>query len=356
MARRIPLGLYCDASVETKTFDTCAANSVDFTLDSGYAARILPAELSLLLFQGLDVATMAQSTRLVTVMKGELSNVGMQRLKVAHVPRIVDASMSTGKRHVDLGADLGRAIERNELRIVYQPIISLSDTSVGGFEALVRWQHPQRGLLQPLEFIPTAETSEIIVAIDRWMIRQATLQLARWRAGGMSDHVQMSVNVSSRQFSRDDLVDDLCRILETSGLDATSLRLEITETTDMERSVRAKALLAEIRSLGVKLDVDDFGTGYSSLGALQHMSVDALKIEGSFVASMASHNGAQLVQSIISLAHGLGLVAIAEGVETTEQLGWLAALDCDFGQGFLFARPLDGDTAGRFPAEGRYAA
>jgi EAL domain-containing protein (putative c-di-GMP-specific phosphodiesterase class I) len=300
---------------------------------------------------------MAQSTRLVTVTKGELSNVGMQRLKVARVPRIFDAPMSTGGNlHSDLGADLGHAIDRNELRIAYQPIISLSDTSVGGFEALVRWQHPQRGLLQPSAFIPTAETSDIIVAIDRWMIRPATLQLARWRAGGIGDHLQMSVNVSSREFSRDDFVDDLRRILKTSGLHATSLRLEITETTDMERSARAKALLAETRSLGVKLDVDDFGTGYSSLSALQHMSVDALKIERSFVASMASHNGTQLVQSIITLAHGLGLVAIAEGVETTEQLDWLAALDCDFGQGFLFAPPLDGDTAGRFPGEGRYAA
>lgn len=171
----------------------------------------------------------------------------------------------------------------------------------------------------------------------------------------MGDRLQMSVNVSSREFSRNDFVDDLRRIVETSGLHATSLRLEITETTDMERSERAKALLREIRSIGVKLDVDDFGTGYSSLSALLHMSVDALKIDRSFVASMASNNGAKLVESIITLAHGLGLVVIAEGIETTEQLGLLAELDCDFGQGFLFAPPLDNDAAGGFPVEGRYA-
>jgi sensor c-di-GMP phosphodiesterase-like protein len=165
--------------------------------------------------QWLEIAAMARSNRLVTVTRRELFD-GWHTATTEGCARaaLFNASMSTGGHlNLDLGADLCHAIDRSELRIVYQPIISLSDTSVGGFEALVRWQHARRGVLQPLEFIPTAEKSDLIVAIDRWMIREAALQLVRWRPGGMSDHVQMSVNVSSGEFSRDDFIDDVRRIL-----------------------------------------------------------------------------------------------------------------------------------------------
>jgi EAL domain-containing protein (putative c-di-GMP-specific phosphodiesterase class I) len=165
----------------------------------------------------------------------------------------------------------------------------------------------------------------------------------------------MSVNLSSKEFLGDDFLGDLRVILESSGLSARHLRLEITESAMMERSERANTLLAAIRTLGVAIDVDDFGTGYSSLAILQYMSVDALKISSSFVANMFSKNGAKLVATVIRLAHDLGLVAIAEGIQTAEQVAGLVALDCDLGQGFLFAPALSANAAGRFPADGAYA-
>jgi diguanylate cyclase (GGDEF)-like protein/PAS domain S-box-containing protein len=256
--------------------------------------------------------------------------------------------------NADLGADLLHAIDRNELRIVYQPIMRLIDLTVVGFEALVRWQHPRRELLPPIDFIQKAEESDLILWIDRWMISQACHQLVNWQAQGIGAESQMSVNLSSKEFLGDDFLGDLRVILEASGLSARHLRLEITESAMMERSERANTLFAAIRTLGVAIDVDDFGTGYSSLAILQYMSFDALKISSSFVANMFSTNGAKLVATVIRLAHDLGLVAIAEGIETAEQLAGLVALDCDLGQGFIFAPALSANAAGRFAADGAY--
>jgi diguanylate cyclase (GGDEF)-like protein/PAS domain S-box-containing protein len=249
---------------------------------------------------------------------------------------------------INLAMDVHRAIERNQLRLVYQPIVRLSDSTIAGFEALVRWQHPRRGLLQPVDFIPLAEQSDLIFLIDRWMIREAAAQFVKWQAQGMDLQLQLSINVSSKEFATSNLFGDLSQILESSGLGATSLRLEITESSFMEQSDQVMTLLAAIRTLGVRIDIDDFGTGYASLSALQHVSVDALKIDSSFVATMFSENGAKLIASVITLAHDFGIVATAEGVETAEQLTQLVVLGCDFGQGFFIARPLDADAAGRF--------
>jgi diguanylate cyclase (GGDEF)-like protein/PAS domain S-box-containing protein len=254
--------------------------------------------------------------------------------------------------NADLAADLHHAIEHAEFRVAYQPIVHLSDMRIVGFEALVRWQHPRRGLLTPGLFIPKAEETELIVSIDRWMLREAARQLATWQSRGIGSSLQMSVNVSSKEFSRDDFIGELQVIMRSTGLPPVSLRLEITESAIMERSERAMALIAAIRNLGIELHIDDFGTGYSSLSALQHMSVDALKIDASFVASIDSRKGTELVETVITLAHKLGLVAIAEGIETSDQLARLIELDCDFGQGFFLAAPLGAEEAGRLAIAG----
>jgi diguanylate cyclase (GGDEF)-like protein/PAS domain S-box-containing protein len=266
--------------------------------------------------------------------------------------RAVAFDPSIGKARqdsVDLTTALRHAIDRNEMRIVYQPVFRLRDQGVVGLEALVRWKHPRRGLLLPGEFIPQAEDSNLIAAIDRWALAQACDQLANWQSRGIAgSDLQMSVNVSSREFSRDDFLSELQGIIKNSALAATNLRLEITEGTVLERAPRAYEMLAAVRALGVSIDVDDFGTGYASLGALNHIFVDGLKVDWSFVTSTHAHHGWEIVESVISLAHKLGLVATAEGIETAEQLSRLIALDCDFGQGYLLAPALGPVAAATF--------
>jgi diguanylate cyclase (GGDEF)-like protein len=252
----------------------------------------------------------------------------------------------------DLEADLRHAISRNELRVAYQPVVRLADSSIAGFEALVRWQHPRRGLLQPLDFILKAEETDLIVAIDRWVLNEACATLMDWRSEFGRPDLAVSVNFSSKEFSDPDLVDDLRTVLAKTCLPPSFLHIEITESAIMERSDRTTALLAAIRGLGVELQVDDFGVGYSSLAALGRMPVNALKIDRSFVATIDSRNGALLVHTITQLAHNLGLAAIAEGIETIEQLEGLVAIACDYGQGFLFSPPLDASEAAELLAHG----
>jgi diguanylate cyclase (GGDEF)-like protein len=245
------------------------------------------------------------------------------------------------RENIDVTADLRHAIERNELRIAYQPVLRLRDRVVVGFEALVRWKHPGRGLLLPDAFIGQAEDSNLIVAVDRWMLAQACAQLANWQVRGLAGPgFQISVNVSSKEFSRVDFVAEVRDVINAHALSATSLRLEITEGTMVERSTQAYAVLAAVRELGVNVDVDDFGTGYATLSALNQLVVDGLKIDWSFVTNANAPHGWDIVDSVITLAHKLGLVAIAEGIETDEQLRRLIALGCDFGQGHLFAPSL----------------
>jgi EAL domain-containing protein (putative c-di-GMP-specific phosphodiesterase class I) len=263
---------------------------------------------------------------------------------------VFDSAIGNAVREsVDLTMALRHAIGRNELRIAYQPVLRLGDLAVVGLEALVRWKHPRRGLLLPNDFIPAAEDTNLVVAIDRWVLAQACSQLANWQSRGIvGRQVQMSVNVSSKEFSRDDFLPDLQAIIHASTVMPSSLRLEITEGTLLERAPRAYQVLAAVRAFGVRVDVDDFGTGYASLGALNHIFVDGLKIDWSFVTSGNAHHGWEIVESVISLAHKLGLVATAEGIETTEQLSRLIALGCDYGQGYFFAPALGAVAAAAF--------
>ncbi len=251
-----------------------------------------------------------------------------------------------------LESDLRFAVERRELQINYQPILSAQSDALIGFEALVRWHHPQYGLIAPSEFVPVAEESDLIIAIDRWVMREACTQVTAWQARYPAQPpLTLSVNLSSQQFTRTDLVPLVGSVLEETGLQAEHLKLEITEGIMMSRSPAAQAVLNGLRELGVKLHIDDFGTGYSSLSYLQELPTDTLKIDRSFIEKMDGRAGAELVSTILSMARTLGMHVVAEGVETPAQLEQLKRLQCDFVQGYLFSKPLDKDGAERFLAK-----
>ncbi len=256
-----------------------------------------------------------------------------------------------------LEADLRFATERSELQINYQPILAAQDDTLIGFEALVRWHHPVYGLISPAEFVPVAEESDLIIAIDRWVMREACTQVTAWQALYPSQPaLTLSVNLSSQQFSRTDLVPFVISVLEETGLQAEHLKLEITEGIMMSRSPAAQASLNGLRELGVKLHIDDFGTGYSSLSYLQELPTDTLKIDRSFISKMDGAAGAELVSTILSMARTLGMHVVAEGVETPAQLEQLKGLQCDFVQGYFFSRPLNKEEAEGFLArDGKFS-
>lgn len=245
---------------------------------------------------------------------------------------------------LELETDMRRAIDNEEFRVHYQPIVSLQTGAVKGFEALLRWQHPRRGLLNPASFLGLAEDSGQIVAIGLWGLRQVCEQLRRWRASG--EDVFVSVNLSHRQFAYPHLADELAACLEQTGACAQGLHLEITETVIMDYGPADIALLSKLRSMGMRLDIDDFGTGHSSLAHLHRLPIDALKIDRSFV-SRCGPNGEDLdiVRTIVTLADNLGLEVVAEGVEQPHQRHHLRQLGCQFGQGFAFAHPMEAERA-----------
>ncbi len=243
--------------------------------------------------------------------------------------------------------DLRQAVERGQLRLHYQPIVDIGSGRLQGFEALVRWQHPRRGLIQPGDFIPLAEETGLIGAIGTWVLRTACEQLLRWqRLRPCDPPLWMSVNLSAKQFMSMELVAEIRHILEQTGVPPESLKLEITETKVMENAESASRMLESLKGLGVKISVDDFGTGYSSLAYLQRFPLDSLKIDRSFVSRMCGgEDNAKIVGAIVNLAHNLGLEVVAEGVEQHDQLEHLQTLACRFGQGFLFSRPVPAEEA-----------
>jgi diguanylate cyclase (GGDEF)-like protein/PAS domain S-box-containing protein len=234
---------------------------------------------------------------------------------------------------------LRRAPERGELVALYQPIVRLTDGSMVGAEALVRWDHPERGRLEAAQFVPLAEETGIIIPVGGWMLAEACRQAATWSGNGHAPAV--SVNLSARQLNRDDLVDTVDRALKESGLSPDRLWLEITESVLMDDADTAVAVLQRLRALGVHLSVDDFGTGYSSLAYLRRFPVDALKVDRSFVAGLGEDpEDSAIVEAVVSMAHSLRLLVVAEGVETDEQLARLRDLGCELAQGFYFAAPV----------------
>jgi EAL domain-containing protein (putative c-di-GMP-specific phosphodiesterase class I) len=257
------------------------------------------------------------------------------------------SSQTVDRLGPDLQGDLRHAVERSELRVVYQPVVRLADSTISRFEALVRWEHPRRGLLYPADFIVRAEASNTIIAVDRWVLASACAALAGWRSRFGDPTLAVSVNLSSKQFSHPDLITLLRETLAASKLTTDCVHLEITESAIMEKSIQTEKMLAAVSNAGFELHVDDFGVGYSSLAVLRDLPVKALKIDRSFIAKMETRNGAELVRTIIQLAHNLGLVAIAEGIETVAQLGTLVSMSCDFGQGFFLSEPCDADAVER---------
>lgn len=237
--------------------------------------------------------------------------------------------------------DLRHAIDRGELSIHYQPIIDISDGRLTGFEALLRWHHSEFGFIPPNKFIPIAEQSGLIQPITVWILHETCKQLVQWQKIG-SEYADLivSVNISGKHLSNDDLIDDVENALELTGLRPSSLRLEITESSAMENAEHSISLLNRLKQLGVQLSIDDFGTGFSSLSYLQRLPFDTLKIDRSFVYSVGENGeNSEILQTIISLAKNLRMKVVAEGIETNSQLAVLQNLGCDFGQGYLLAKP-----------------
>jgi EAL domain-containing protein (putative c-di-GMP-specific phosphodiesterase class I) len=241
--------------------------------------------------------------------------------------------------HAQLGAELRHALDSGQLRVHYQPVVHASDGTPVGYEALVRWQHPERGLVPPAEFIPLAEETGAVTEIGRWVLREAVFQCAAWSAASARP-LRISVNLSPRQMLDEDIPALVAEVLTDSGLPAGQLTLEVTEGVFVHDVDRVVGQLHRLRALGVRIAIDDFGTGFSSLSYLRRLPADVLKIDRSFVADLpGSRSSASLVASIIELAHTLHLDVVAEGVETDAQRRCLVDLGCGLAQGYFFARP-----------------
>ena len=248
---------------------------------------------------------------------------------------------------VRLEAELRYAIERNELSMHYQPLISLEDGDIIGFEALLRWHHKEFGLVSPARFIPIAEESGLIIPITIWILQETCKQLAGWqKIAPEYANLIMSINISGKHLSNDELIDDVEQALEVSGIAPESLKLEITESVAMENAEHTIDILTKLKRTGVQLSIDDFGTGYSSLSYLHRLPFDTLKIDRSFVYSVGENGeNSEILRTIVMLAKNLQMKIIAEGIETEAQLSLLQFLGCDYGQGYLMAKPQPGDLA-----------
>jgi EAL domain-containing protein (putative c-di-GMP-specific phosphodiesterase class I) len=281
------------------------------------------------------------------------------------------AKMEGKKRHVvfdkamhdramellQLETDLRRAITRKEFFLNYQPIVCLETGRVSSLEALVRWRHPERGIVGPGDFIPVAEETGLILPLGQWVLNEACRQMREWQRQGVADEsVTVSVNLSGRQFSQPDLIEQISLALRESGLKSANLKLEITESMVMENFDTATDMLTQLRILGVQLAIDDFGTGYSSLSYLHRFPIDTLKIDRSFVTQMTDNSeNAEIVRTIVTLARSLDMAVVAEGVETVDQLRQLGELGCDYGQGYLFSRPIGAARAAELLTEEQFS-
>jgi diguanylate cyclase (GGDEF)-like protein len=241
---------------------------------------------------------------------------------------------------LELEMDLREALVNDEFFLVYQPIFNLNDMSPSAVEALIRWEHPKRGVVQPEDFIPLLEETGLITEIGGWVLREACEQGAKWRAAGCA--IEIAVNVSGRQLDSDEFVTEVREVLESSGMDARALTIEITETTLMRDAEQTIRRLRAVKALGVRIAIDDFGTGYSSLTHVQKFPIDALKIDRSFITGLKDNKeGEALIHTLVQLGKALSIETVAEGIELQQELSLLQGERCDSGQGFLFAKPLD---------------
>jgi diguanylate cyclase (GGDEF)-like protein/excisionase family DNA binding protein len=283
--------------------------------------------------------------------EAEIALVGAKRHPTQRQALFDPLSSRHALEQVDVEAELWRALERDELIVHYQPILDLRTARIVGFEALARWQHPSRGLVLPVDFIALAEESELIVAIGRVILEKACRQAQLWRKRWPDENLCMSVNLSPRQFLDPELANGISQVLRASGLEPLALELEITESSVMDRSEHSLGVLRQLRGLGVRVVLDDFGTGYSSLAYLRQLPLDTIKVDRSFVTDLDVRDpNVGIIRAVVSLAHGLGITVVAEGIETEEQARRLRDLGCDMGQGYVWAHPADPIRVGQYVA------
>ena len=265
---------------------------------------------------------------------------------------VFDTTMhQSAVERLQLETDMRQAFDANEFRLYYQPIVSIAESRIVGFEALIRWQHPTRGLLTPAAFLRVAEETGLVTRLDSWVLRTACAEARRWQLESPGEPtLSVSVNISAQGFGRSDLVTQVANAIGETGLDPHVLRLEITETVAMSDAERARTVLGQLKALGVRISLDDFGTGYSSLSYLRRFPVDTLKIDRSFVVAMdESDECREIIRTVVNLAMTLGLEVVAEGAETEAQIKYLESLHCKFGQGYFYSRPVAADQALRLP-------
>ena len=304
---------------------------------------------------GLMTWTTPQATAEDLVKDAELAVYQAKRFGGDRIEPFRPAFRSVGSDRLQLESDLRRAAERSELSIVYQPIVQLSDMTIAGFEALMRWDHPRRGAISPVEFIPLAESCNIIGQLGHFAMSTASQQLALWQKSTGNTEVFMSVNLSSRQILKRDLIADLRTILSSSTIAKGTFKLELTESAVMENPEQAVFILDKVKSLGVGLSLDDFGTGHSSLSYLSRFPFDLLKIDKSFLRD-DNPKKFVLLRSMINMAHELGLKVVVEGIETDRDALQLRQMGCEYAQSFLFGEPMSAETAGRLLREQNTAA
>jgi len=278
------------------------------------------------------------------------ADIAMYRAKWGGRNRYVvfEADMQkTMQERMELEMDLREALDKEEFFLVYQPTVKLSDMHPTGMEALLRWNHPTHGVLQPDSFIPVLEETGVINEVGRWVLEQACSQAAAWRAAGHA--ITIAVNVSARQLDTDQITVDIQNALSGSDLEPGALMVEVTETALMRNAETTAQRLNAIKQLGVQIAIDDFGTGYSSLAHLQQFPVDALKIDQSFISGLRQNEeGETLIRTLVQLGKALSIETFAEGIEQQDELSLLKEEDCDSGQGFLFAHPLEAASAEEF--------
>ncbi|WP_243546010.1 two-component system response regulator [Pseudodesulfovibrio tunisiensis] len=257
---------------------------------------------------------------------------------VTYAPRMREGEVNV----LVMESEILKALQQNQFELYYQPIVTLATGALSGFEALIRWNHPQRGIVSPGEFIPVAEESGLIVDMGRWVVRQACVTLRKWRNQfPQARDLTLAVNISAKQFAEPGLVRDVSDVITHSGVPAAFFKLEITESVIMQEASESVARLNAFKELGVALSIDDFGTGYSSLSYLQKFPLDQLKVDLSFVQRLESSQAdIEIVRAMVNMAHSLRLRVVAEGIENEQQRGLLYSLQCDYGQGYLFSRPL----------------
>ena len=272
----------------------------------------------------------------------------VKQAKAAGKPQVYEPKeASAARRRFSIETELRRALEKDQLKLFYQPLIDLKSGEVAGFEALARWHHDDRGEISPAEFIPVAEESGLILTLGRWAMDRAATTLAEWdHEVGEALPFYVGVNLSAIQVARDDIAAVVQSALKSSGLDGNRLTLELTESSIVQDPVRAQRVFEALKALDATVAMDDFGTGYSSLAYLQRLPIDVLKIDRSFVTGMmVDPDSVAIVRAVLSLAEALGMSTTAEGVETVELATTLATLGCASGQGYYFARPLETGAA-----------